>query len=256
MRYILLILFAITTTLHASDVTVFSNTGYKFWVIVNGEKMNTQASEKVVFSKPAGIYLMRIIIDSNLKNNMSSNSNIEVKEASGNLFKVDCANIFTDNIATELAITIRPYTLVNANDLSGKWTLKINTIKIENISIYMLETGVSSEFEQVVISDDSGIAFLNGEIDRVTNTIYINGITGAFYNYVKYNYLGDARGATCDWFYHNGFTTVLHQSQNSSYASSPKLLYYFITNKDIVCGEENLPLYDKKNIQLNLILER
>lgn len=218
--------------------------------------MNTQASEKVVFSKPAGVYLLRVIIDSNLKNNMSGNSNIEVKDKANHTFKVDCANIYTNNILTGLDISIKPYELINADNLTGKWILRINNIKLEAVKINMLETGTLSEFAPVVISDKSGNALLNGDIDRLTNTLHIKGMTLAFYNIVKDNFLEDARNAHCDWFYHNGFAPVFNRSQNSSYVASPQLLYYFTTYKNIVCEAENIAQYDEKNFQLSLTLER
>jgi hypothetical protein len=76
---LLLVLITFSFAQASDNITVFSNSGYRFWVIVNGEKVNTNSSERVVFAKEPGSYTLRIIVDTFNPDEINDSENFPVQ---------------------------------------------------------------------------------------------------------------------------------------------------------------------------------
>ncbi len=257
---LLLCCFAIINVDAADNITVFSNTGYKFWVIINGEKINSNASERVVFNKKKGEYKLRIIvkeIDGEGSIDDKTSYPIEVKENYNHLFEVtvDSALATQFNTLQNLkSISVKQYSLVNTESFSGRWKLKINDILLKNVNVRVLQNGELSEFTDVVISDEDGKAVMQGKLDRTRNAININKVSDVFYLLIKNKYI-IYKEFKCDWFYYN-FDTTFYMSQKGDYASNGTEFYYYLSNNPVICNSGNVANYNKNNQLVNMTLYR
>ncbi len=243
------------------NITVFSNSGYRFWVIINGEKINTKATEKVSFSKKPGSYKLRVIIDNRDNEDIddATDSPIEIKENFNHLFEVSVDELFSSQFPNgnkKKSVTLKKYSLINTDKFSGKWNLTINNSKIEGVKIDVLESGMLTETANINITGKDGNAYMTGTLNRTLNVINIDKVTEAFYNHIKDKlYILYSKTYRCDWFYYS-FNTTFFNSGTKKYATRPTEFYYYLTNSAAICDNKEITKYDKYNIQLNMSLER
>jgi hypothetical protein len=259
MRSLLLlsICFSALINLNAADnITVFSNTGYKFWVIVNGEKVNINSSERVVFSKEPGAYTLRFIIDTSNPDEINDSDGfpVEIIENFDYLFEIKIEAVLASN---KKAISLNKRSTINPAFFNGLWNLQVNNSTIKNIKVFI--TDIDGFFADFIIVNDIGEELLGGKLDKLKNNIEIHKSSLVFYkhlvNILKIN--DDKPRYTCEWFYYDAIRTTLKFSQQKDYVSLSSDYHYFLYFQNLVndCSKLNVrEYYTPQSYPINLRL--
>lgn len=252
MRNIFTLLFFVLVTVGKanSNVIVYSNTGYKFWLIVNGQKLNDTATERVVFSRPPGFYNLRVIVDETDK--VINDTATYVLQTVENYDYV--MTVKFDTKAKIQKVEFEKKTVISSAFFNGDWNLQINDFVLKNVRLYVSLT--ANDYSDIVLQNSKGEELMEGKLDNINNAIEINKITSVFFDVLRNDLnMIDRTKVNCYRFYRSDFQPKISWTQQNQYLAKAKGITYFIYDgKKTKCDDIHDMLFTETSTLLTLRL--